>query len=120
GRPRRVPRANRASEAPRPPPARPSARPLPLLRALAGAAAVAPEGDGDLAGAGEDPPAGERAARLPRGQDATDLRLGDVLHLGALPEVRGPDVQARGRRAALGDEGDELPRPHASFRQPPA
>ena len=41
----------------------------------------------------------------------------DVHHLGSLPEVRGPDVQARGGRTALRDEGDELPGPHAALRQ---
>ena len=66
----------------------------------------------------EDPAARERQARVSRGQDPADLQRGDLHHLGALPEVRGPDVQARGRRPPLGDEGDELPRPHAPLRQP--
>ncbi len=109
GRPQGLPRADRGGAAAGSPAARACARPLPFLGALAGLSALAPEGDGDLAQAGGDPPAREREARLPRGEDAAHLRRRDLLHIGALPEVRGPDVQARRRRPAVGDEGDELP-----------
>ncbi len=74
GGPRRVPRAARAREGPRPPAARPAARPLPPLRALAGLGVLAPEGDGDLERARGSAPAREREARLLRGEDAADLR----------------------------------------------
>ena len=50
------------------------ARPRPLRRALAGLAALAPEGDGDLERAGGNPEAREREAGLPRGEDAADLQ----------------------------------------------
>ncbi len=78
------------------------ARPRSLRRALARLAALAPERDGDLERAREDPQARERQARLPRGQDADHLQRGHLRHLGSLPDVRGPDVQARGRRVAAG------------------
>jgi hypothetical protein len=48
GGPRRVPAPARGGAQARPPPARHPARPLPLRRALAGLAVLAPEGDGDL------------------------------------------------------------------------
>src|SRR5439155_26399050 len=53
--PRRLPRAARAGPRARPPSPRPAARPLHLLRALAGLAALVPEGDGDLEPAGGHP-----------------------------------------------------------------
>ncbi len=45
-------------------------------RALARLAVLAPEGDGALERARGPPPAREREARLPRGEDAADLRQG--------------------------------------------
>ena len=33
----------------------------------------------------------------------------ETFFISGTPEVRGPDVQARRRRPAVGDEGDELP-----------
>ena len=68
------------------------ARPLPLRRALTRLAVVAPEGDGDLQRARGDSSARERAARVPRGQDAADLRQGALDHLRSLGEVPGEHV----------------------------
>ena len=87
GRSRRAPRAARAGEGARPPQARPRARPRPLRRALAGLAALAPEGDGDLERARGPAPARERPPRLQRGEDAAPLRHRALGHLGSLGEV---------------------------------
>ncbi len=112
---RRVPRAAGGGPEARPPPDRPRARPVPLLRVVAGVAVLAPQGDGDL----------ERAHR----------RCGAQLNLArGYQEVRTPiifnvdvwkksghweayrenmyftEVEARRVRA----EADELPRPRRS------
>ncbi len=84
---RRVPRAAGGGEAPRPPPARPAARPLPPRRQRSWHAVLAPEGDGAL-----EPPRGpaaarEREARLRRGEDAADVRHRRLDHVGPLGEV---------------------------------
>ncbi len=121
GRPRRVPRAARGGEGARPPQARPRARPLPLRRALAGLAVLAPEGDGALQRARGPAPPRERAARLPRGEDAADLRQGALGHVGPLGEVpreHVPDPADDGdEEHVYGDQADELPGPHAALRQ---
>ena len=99
---RRVPRAARAGAGARPPQARPAARPLPPRRALARLAVLASEGDGDLQRARGSAPARERAPRLPRGEDAADLRQGALGHLrplGEVPREHVPDPRAT-RRAA--------------------
>ena len=101
GRSRRVPRAARAGEGARPPPARPRARPLPPLRGVAGLAVLASEGDGDLERARGPAPAREQEARLQRGEDAADLRedrLGDERPLGEVPREHVPR-RRRGRRS---------------------
>src|SRR5215210_5696405 len=118
GRPRRLPRAAGAGEGTGPPPPRNPARPLPLRRALAGVALLAPERDGDLERARGSAPLREREARVPRGEDATHLRkgsLGDVRPLGEVPREHVPDPA--GGRPALRDQADELSRPHAPLRQ---
>ena len=59
GRPRRAPRAARASPRARPPPHRAAARPLPPLRPLARVAVLASEGDGALERPRRSPASGE-------------------------------------------------------------
>ena len=110
GRPRRAPRAARGGPRPRPPPARRPARPLPLLRHLAGLAVLAPEGDGDLERARGPAPARGSGARLRRGADAADLRqvaLGDLRPLGEVPRAH---VHVRVREPHVRAQADELPR----------
>ena len=119
--PRRAPRAARAGARARPPAARSPARPVPLRRAVAGVAVLASEGDGDLQRARGSPPPRECAARLPRGEDAADLRqgaVGDLGPLGEVPREHVPDPDRR--RAHLRRQADELPRAHAAVRQPAA
>ena len=97
GRSRRVPRAARAGEGARPPPARPRARPLPPLRGVARVAVLAPEGDGALERARGPAPAREHEARLHRGEDAADLRqdgLADERPLGQVPREHVPRRRA--------------------------
>ena len=118
---RRVSRAARGGAPPRPSPARRAARPVPLRRALARLRVLAPEGDGRLQRARGRPAARERAARLPRGEDAAHLRqgaLGDLGPLGEVPREHVPDPDRR--RARLRDQADELPGAHAPFRKRPA
>ena len=82
---------------PRPPAPRDAARPVPLLRRLAGLAVLAPEGDGDLERARGHAPAREPRPRLRRGADAADLRQRALGHLGALGEVPRAHVHVRVR-----------------------
>ena len=104
----------------RPPPARPAARPLPLLGARTRHAALASKGGRPLERAGAAAFAGEPEARLRRGAHAAHVGRGHVLDLGPLPQVRGPDVQGGRARPAVRAEVDELPGPHASVRKPAA
>ncbi len=118
GRPGRAPRAARAGARARPSPARRPARPLPPLGALARIAVLAPQGDGGLERPRGPPPPRERAARLPRGEDAAALRHSDVHHVGSLRQLPGEHVlrpTPRGRGAARA-QAHELPRPHAALR----
>ena len=72
-----------------------------LSRGVARLAVLAPEGDGDLEPARGPAPAGEREARLRRGEDAADLRhgrLGDERPLGEVPREHVPR-RRRGRRS---------------------
>ena len=85
-----APRAARGGPQARPPPARDAARPVPLLRRLAGLAVLAPEGDGDLERARGPAAAREPRPRLRRGAHAADLRqraLGDLGPLGEVPRA---------------------------------
>ena len=117
---RRVPRAAGGGEAPRPPQARPAARPLPPRRQRTRHAVLAPEGDGALEHPRGPAAAREREARLRRGEDAADVRHRRLDHVGPLGEVprrhvpravrRGPDARP---------QADELPRPHAALRLGP-
>ena len=66
-------------------------------------------------------PARERAARLPRGEDAADLRqvaLGDVGPLGEVPRRDVPRSPVEGEEPHCRPEADELPGAHAALRQP--
>src|SRR5439155_3150168 len=122
GGPRRLPRAARGGAPPRPPAARPAARPLPPLGALAGQPVLAPEGHGDLERARGPPPAREREARLPRGEDAAPLRRPDLPDLGPPAELRGEHLlgaEPRGARPPVRAQADELPRAHAALRLAP-
>src|SRR5205085_4806688 len=110
---RPVPGAAGGRQAARPPAARPAARPLPLRGVLSRRGALAPEGDGALELARGPPADGERAARLPRGEDAAHVGPRALAALGPPGEVRGEHLPDRARRAEVRPEADELPRPHA-------
>ena len=99
GRPRGAPRAARGGAQARPPPARHPARPVPLLRGLAGLPVLAPEGDGDLERARGPPPPREPRPRLRRGAHAADLRQVALGDLGALGEVPRAHVHVRVRES---------------------
>ena len=88
----------RARPRARPPPPRRAARPVPLRRALARLAVLAPEGDGDLQRPRGSAPPGERAPGLLRGADAADLRQGALGHLRSLGEVPREHVPDPARR----------------------
>ena len=78
----------------------PRARPVPLLGGLAGSGVLAAGGHGGLQLARRAVAADGGRARLQRGQDAADLRLRAVEDLGALGQVPGRHVPARGGRGA--------------------
>ena len=116
GRPRVPPGAARGGAPARPPPARDTARPLPLLGRLARLAVLAPEGDGDLERARRPPPTREPRPRLRRGADAAALRLEPLGHLRPLGEVPRAHVHLRVREPRVRPEADELPRPLRALR----
>ncbi len=85
--PRPAPRAPRAGPRPRPPQARARARPVPVLRRRARQRVLAARRDDRVQRARAPLPRHGRAARLHRGQDAADLRLGAVEDLRSLGQV---------------------------------
>ena len=113
----RAPRAPRAGAGARPPQARPRARPVHVLRALARAA---------RSGCRPGWRSGTRCTelwrerepqpRLQRGQDADPLRRRAVEALGPLGQVPRQHVLHRGRGARDGAQADELPGAHPALR----
>ena len=99
------------ARAQRPPPARPAARAVQLLRRLARGGLLAPGRDRGVQRAGRAQPRDGPRARLRRGQDAADLRQLAVEDLGPLGQVPREHVRHRVRGPADGDQADELPRP---------
>ena len=111
GRARRVPRAARAGAGARPPQARPRARAVHLLAAVAGLDLLAAEGHRGVQRARGAQPAHAAGARLRRGQDPAALRVAPVGDLGALGQVQGEHLRLGVRGARVRAEADELPGP---------
>ena len=119
GRARRAPRAPRAGARPRPPQARPRARAVHVLRALARLAVLAAERDGALERAR--PRSGATRTRRAATSEVKTPILYDVelfKTLRPLGRVPRQHVLHRRRGPADGPQADELPGAHAALQRP--
>ena len=106
----------RGGAPPRSPPARRPARPVPLLRDLAGLAVLAPEGDGDLEradGLWREQNARAATARCARRSCSTSTLW---KRSGHWDNYRENMFFSRGRRARVRPEADELPGPRRDLQ----
>ena len=120
GRARRLSQADRGSREARPSQARPRDGSVPFPGRSARLGVLASERLDAVPDAGElhPPPPGRR--RLRRGQRAAAHRfiaLGRVRPHGDVPRRHVPGAAARGGRAHLRDQADELPRPHPDLQE---
>ena len=104
----------------RPPQARPRARPVPAVRALAGLAVLAAERHAHLERADEAVADHQRRARLHRGAHADPLRRRAVEAVGPLARLPRPHVLHGRGGEAHGPEAHELPRARADLQARPA
>ena len=120
GRARRLPQAARRGREARPPPPRPRDGPVPFPGGSARLGVLARQGLDAVPGAGKlhpPPPAGVRLCRGQRAAAHGFLALGRLRPHGDLPRQHVPDPAARGRRARLRRQADELPRPHPDLQE---
>ena len=120
GRARRLSEADRGSRKARPSPARPRDGSVPLPGRSARLGVLASQGLDAVPDAGELHPPAPAGGRLCRGQCAAADRfiaLGRVRPHGDVPRRHVPGAAARGGRAHLRGQADELPRPHPDFQE---
>ena len=120
GRARRLSQADRRSREARPPPRRPRDGPVPFPGGSARLGVLARQRLDAVPGARElhPPPADRR--RLCRGELAAAHGQDAVGNHRSHPDLFGhdlPHAEARGRRAGLRGQADELPRPHTDFQE---
>ena len=122
GRARRLSQATGRSREARPPQARPRDGPVSFPGRGAGLGVLASQGLDAVPAAGELHPPPPARIRLCRGQRAAAhgfIAVGRLRPHGDLPREHVPHAAARGRRARLRHQADELPGPHPDFQERP-